>query len=949
MDLAQDRPSRVSRSLTSPLAPSSLASEVETWTRRWRRVRLLDDLARIGGLVTVAAFLAYAVDRPWEIPSLLRVVLLVAASGGLAVWARRRSSWRVPSAASYLASLCQESGALALLVSGVEFSREPGRGESPTLRAATMRAAEGAWRQLDAGAPIRTRTGRSRTWACSGIAALGLVAGLGGGDETSAFLTRCILLRSVEYPRHTHARIVGPLESIEIVEGDDLRVEIAVEGERVEDVWLRIRELDRPSAQRRVKAIRSSSGAFVVVVASMTRDAEIAAVAGDDDDFEPRRFVRVLARPHVQNLELVVRPPAYANQPTRTRTGGQVDALPGARVTVRVRPSVPLTSASLVASWDEGLEMSRDSSDHWSSTFVVQHAGRYRVRLVDEHGVASSHEPMWDVTLKEDHPPEALLDWRGFGREITPDARLELTVWANDDFGLASLDLEARAGERSSRQPIAIGLDRPLRSLVPWSPSADWKVGDDVELALVAHDHRDPDPQWTRSSGLRLRAVSAPDLLRRLLDALADVRSRLDADLPASVQANDASDLDRLAISLRENRIGGERLQRAARDAASALRSASEQATAAKRAPLVQRAVDALAIVSDWGELTWRLEELIEAQGAVVRRLRFARRELSAGRALDVAWFELAREERALSDRARSFGSALEHLMMRQPSGQASEAVRAAAETWGSDPADRILDATAEALDRVDLLGALQRGEAALKALEAIAALWGEVEETALVGRQETDGERGPASLAGDLLKELESIQAEASTGEALSDEELERLLAELEALQEELASAQAADPDRTASEEEAASESEEAAKEATEESKRALRNARMARTLELQREGLTATRRAMHRAIEALKRRFGEVAERDASREQLGQNLSGETIAERLRPGSASGLFPESTPERAKERADRWGGWKKREPVDLDAGGEREAIGIDFDALRRHYYRALAGRERSR
>ncbi|MEQ8762920.1 MAG: hypothetical protein RL885_03265 [Planctomycetota bacterium] len=930
----------MTRSMRSgSLVAPPLASELDAWTARWWRHRVIDRVLIAAGAASALGLGIYALDRSIELPLAMRLPMLTIAVACGVWWTRRELRHRRPKRASFVAGVCRSSGELALLLSGAELEAGDRHAESQAMRAAVVAQARSFWRSCDPAALVRGRQSRGASRLAAGMVVLVALLAALWPLEATRFFQRWGLLQETLYPRESRATVSVP--RAEVIEGSDVRVHIEVAGPPVDAAWLWLREADGSGFERRLRARRLGANRFEVTIEDIARDLDVAAIAGDDTDGLPRRRISVWPKPVLEEVSVVVEPPEYSGLEPRRQAGGEIVALPGSRLRVRARTQGDVAQAHLI--WAHGEAIALDGGPrHFEGQLPVREAGRFRIRLRDPRGAETTSAAEWTVRLAIDHAPEVRLDWDGQGAEITPRANLRLTARAFDDFALAELRLVVRTEERAQSGRIPVS-GREARRDIPWSDEAV-RPGDEVELELHAIDGRRPEPQTSAPARRVFRVVEPGALLRRVLDALIAVRSRLDPELPPDVQMSDARELSRLAVTLEQNGVGGVHLIEAIRLAAEAVDRASNLEVASERRAPIARAIEILSVIADWGEITWRLQALGDRQEAIVRELRVARRELASGHRLEVDWPKRAEAERVVAEDADRVALALDHLGRRQP----AEAVIEAFDLWQSErPVEWLLGA-AEAMERIQLFEALEAATRALDIIRACADRLARAEDSALEGTlADPEDGRGPSSRLSDLLEELEEQDAELESGRSLSDEELARLLEEIERVQKELAEAAAAPEDAPAEEGEAVASDEEELEQAHDDARRALRNAKLARSLELQEDGIDATRRAMKRYLEALERRFDHVSERDASRQALGQNMSGEYTSERLESGTADGLFPEWTPERAKAQAERWGERERRAPIELELESQLPPQSIRFEELRKRYTRELARRLR--
>ncbi len=174
--------------------------------------------------------------------------------------------------------------------------------------------------------------------------------------------------------------------------------------------------------------------------------------------------VRVVTLPVVRILDVTVTPPAYTRLPAQKleRNLGDVAALKGSRVHVRLMANKSLKQARIVFSYGDTLALSvRDNIA--SGQFVLNKEGSYYFALSDTAGYQNSNPIVYRLNLMKDYPPLVEIVQPGNDVEMPLDAQLPLTIQARDDFGVVSVKLRYRIvkphpGSDSTWQTIRLPL-----------------------------------------------------------------------------------------------------------------------------------------------------------------------------------------------------------------------------------------------------------------------------------------------------------------------------------------------------------------------------------------------------------------------------------------------------------------------------------------------------------
>jgi len=271
--------------------------------------------------------------------------------------------------------------------------------------------------------------------------------------------------------------------------------------------------------------------------------------------------LRVVDRPQLIDAILTVTPPAYTGLPPRQWPGitGTMDILEGSEVTLTLKSRAPIASVELV--WLDDPEIQPEASDgspdeiaipftlnedsvSASLSFPAERGGMFRLKLTDYDNITNHDEQQRLLRLLLDEPPT--LSVRGIRSQETmrPDAIVPMNVLANDDIGLASLELHV---QRDDREVTVI----PAGDLVSGDQEFDSEFrtdlseldlvdGDNVQLQVRATDGYVPKPHevWSDIIQIRIDPNAKPvgadamnESTRQLVEQLEAVRRQLQKDI----------------------------------------------------------------------------------------------------------------------------------------------------------------------------------------------------------------------------------------------------------------------------------------------------------------------------------------------------------------------------------------------------------------------------------
>ena len=151
---------------------------------------------------------------------------------------------------------------------------------------------------------------------------------------------------------------------------------------------------------------------------------------------EVRRFARVA------RLDVAYVYPAFTRlAPRQQHDGGDVLAPLGTQVTITVRATTPAPEGHLAFSDGTAVPLRAAGDETLSGTFVVEGEGAYRVVLTSADGLTWRDENEYFVRPVDDLPPEVRVLRPGGDRRVTRLEEVSFEVRADDDHGVANLEL----------------------------------------------------------------------------------------------------------------------------------------------------------------------------------------------------------------------------------------------------------------------------------------------------------------------------------------------------------------------------------------------------------------------------------------------------------------------------------------------------------------------------
>lgn len=533
----------------------------------------------IGGAAVWLLFM-YAADRLLQLPAPIRLIHLAVLIVGTA-WLVSRTLLRhrraVPDQAG-LALLAQRAlpegeARDDRFVNALELGRsvQPGDPASELVARVAAKAEESASR-VDLGR-VTDSARPARRFAAGLVGVAATAAVLGANPALAQIFGQRMLGSDVSWPRATTLVVDVPADSIglEVDRSDPDR--ILVRAARGRDVPLVVRAT---GVVPELVTLEFASGALVdigpsgpdtfrTVLPSVQQDLELTVVGGDDDRRTPTIEVVVLQPPDLARLAFVVTPPAYSGLPQEVSNDTRVSALLGSTVEVFVETD-PANAVGIARTFPDGEEIALTRSEFPAAALPERdtegeegaaprpktsaltfrttaiESTRFRFELRDESGLENPDPALFGIEVVQDRAPELItLEPGRADIEAVVGGALPLRLLGRDDFGLGSMTLdvtnpaleeslanvelelvdaqldETQRGRSGSRQAKLASRLIEIDGLFGGTPPA---VGTSIVLAAKVTDSREPEPNVTEASPLRVRIVSPDEFLRRQRDGL---------------------------------------------------------------------------------------------------------------------------------------------------------------------------------------------------------------------------------------------------------------------------------------------------------------------------------------------------------------------------------------------------------------------------------------------
>lgn len=380
-------------------------------------------------------------------------------------------------------------------INAIQLGRDEA-GQPPALIASIVNDGVAAVENLDIGRALSSpRLRQSATGAVA--AAIGAVAVfLTGPAAVTSFARVLAPWSSIPPFTYTRVTLTEPTASVEVLEGEPLRIRARTSGESTQTAELVWRVAGQPP---RTAAMRMTGpDAFEHTLDAVHESGACFVRAGDGRSGEIS--VTVIPRPRVAAMSVVYDYPAYLRRdPTSPgRFDGHLSAVARTKATLTIGVSKPLDALTLDLQDGRRIAASRDGESlQWTASMLMDKAGAYRVRMIDPRGHEVLDPVTYAIALEHDAPPAVAIVQPGRDVQLRTGQTLDIAVAAQDDHGLAWTRLRARsAGAGGEPRVLAQWPERDPRPRGEYRQAFSveqlgLQAGERLEYWAEAIDHND--------------------------------------------------------------------------------------------------------------------------------------------------------------------------------------------------------------------------------------------------------------------------------------------------------------------------------------------------------------------------------------------------------------------------------------------------------------------------
>ena len=199
-----------------------------------------------------------------------------------------------------------------------------------------------------------------------------------------------------------------------------------------------ILRVDEGGASRELAMTRRADG-FITSFERIERGFRYMVVVGGATSRE--YAITVVRPPRVDRIDLRYEfPSAFHLEPRVEKDGGDIYAPAGTRVHLSIRADKPIAQASLQITGGKTIAL-QSVGEAVEGELTIGDEGSYRVALSDTDGLHNPGDTEYFIRTIEDRPPDVRIVRPAADRQVSPIEEVPVEARADDDYGVASLEL----------------------------------------------------------------------------------------------------------------------------------------------------------------------------------------------------------------------------------------------------------------------------------------------------------------------------------------------------------------------------------------------------------------------------------------------------------------------------------------------------------------------------
>ena len=420
------------------MAQSRILDVVRSVRWRWRARIFLSGLTWVGAITGAVLFLS-AVGLEQMRFSAGAVVWLRSLTWGTfaltSFWFVLRPLLRSPSDQQVALYLEEHEPSLE---HAVVTALEAGDSASPTLGHELVASALERAKKVHYGRRVEQSALYRFGGALTAVAVTAVLLTLAGPSHLKNGLSALLLPMTDAAAVNPYAVAVFPGDTT-IARGTDQVVTAALSGFEAGDVSIFTRTGPDQSFQR-LSMLSDDAGGFEALLLGVDDRTEY--FVESTGIRSPTYTIDVADLPYVDQLDLTYYFPSYTGLQPRTREdGGDVAALPGTVVELKIHPTMITSGGQLLLDGDPAEELTTAEDGSLVARFTVSGRGFYSIKLARENGELVPASPEYTIDVLTDNQPSIQFTTPGRDVPASPIEEVYLEVRATDDYGIGDVRL----------------------------------------------------------------------------------------------------------------------------------------------------------------------------------------------------------------------------------------------------------------------------------------------------------------------------------------------------------------------------------------------------------------------------------------------------------------------------------------------------------------------------
>ena len=327
----------------------------------------------------------------------------------------------------------------SIILSAVDAKRSTAKDLSPQLVSRLVEQSLDACQQVNFGQGVERQKLRHAAFK-PGLALLVIIGLITFPPEFLRNGVPVLLMPWADSSEYSPYRLELSPGNIEIARGSDQLVSARVIGFEVDQAILFASDDDGASWRQ----IPMTSGADVGLYESFLFDLiENVDYFVKAEGLQSETFrIEVADIPAISDISLRYNFPAYTMlEPKITQGSGDIAALRGTRVEVRIKPTIAIPGGELVLNDGEIIDLVKHGEQNWVADITVDKSTSYKVALQRASGKLGDASPEFRINALDDKPPGVSIRSPGRDVKVSIIEEAMMKVRAQDDQGIANLEI----------------------------------------------------------------------------------------------------------------------------------------------------------------------------------------------------------------------------------------------------------------------------------------------------------------------------------------------------------------------------------------------------------------------------------------------------------------------------------------------------------------------------